>query len=397
MTALAAGGDDRARRRLIALLLGASLGAQLAQLSTALPLLSLRASEVASSASLVGLIAAMPWIGMTMGLAKVNSIAHRLGARNTIWLGILISALGIVLIGLLPRSVEALIAGGLVIGFGKALRWIALETWLFDLPPASWRGRVVGINETILGLGFAAGPWLVSLMSGTQLMIAALTSLALGALCLLPLPAVSQPPFSPRGFGDFLIDKRLTLRVMPLSVACILVAGFIDIALVGLLPHYARMLSLDTQEGLRMMGWFGAGGMLGALPFGWWADKRGVPPAAMGASLIGISGVALTVMPVAALMLPGFLLIGIACGGLFALAFVDVALLHNPRRIGRFMSTVGALYTIFGALGPTTSGLLIDLLGPGSFPFALMVLFVFSATAAMRTRRHHRNAAHPHS
>ena len=387
MTPKAAGRTGGTRLPHIALLLGASMGAQLAQLSTSLPLLSLRASEVASSASLVGLIAAMPWIGMTMGVAQVNLIAHRLGARNTIWLGILISALGIILIGLIPHRIEALILGGLIIGLGKALRWIALETWLYDLPPASWRGRVVGINETILGLGFAAGPWLVSLMSGTELMIAALISLGVGALCLTPLPSASQPPFSPRGLGDFLIDKRLTLRVMPLSVTCILVAGFIDISLVGLLAHYARMLSLETQDGLRMMGWFGAGGMLGAFPFGWWADKRGVPPAAVGASLIGVVGVALSMLPASVLMLPGFLLIGVACGGLFALAFVDVALLHNPRRIGRFMSTVGALYTLFGALGPSLSGLAIDIFGPSSFPLVLISLFVMSTFSAHKARR----------
>jgi predicted MFS family arabinose efflux permease len=157
------------------------------------------------------------------------------------------------------------------------------------------------------------------------------------------------------------------------------------------LPHYARSMGSTPADGMHYLFIFGLGVVCGPLPFGWLADRKSVPFAAIVAGVLGSIG-ALAMLGGHALPEWSLWLIGAASGGLFTLAFVDVALFHSRARIGVFMSTVGALYTLFATLGPWMSGALMDLFGVQSLPALVFALLFFSASTAVRAaQKKHRD------
>ena len=55
----------------------------------------------------------------------------------------------------------------LLAGLGLIVRWVTCDTWIVTIAPVEARGRAIGMHETLMGLGIALGPLLLSL-TGTS-------------------------------------------------------------------------------------------------------------------------------------------------------------------------------------------------------------------------------------
>lgn len=49
-----------------------------------------------------------------------------------------------------------------LLGSGLIIRWIVCDTWLITIADDKERGRVIGVHETLMGVGIAIGPLLIA-------------------------------------------------------------------------------------------------------------------------------------------------------------------------------------------------------------------------------------------
>lgn len=99
------------------------------------------------------------WLGMLFGLIVTDKLTRQFGYRNTVIIGLVISALSFILMPIVNWLRWALPAAAIGFGFSFSLglRWIANETWLYRLAPRHARGRVVGIHETLIDFASIIG------------------------------------------------------------------------------------------------------------------------------------------------------------------------------------------------------------------------------------------------
>ena len=122
-----------------------SMLAQIGQFALGSILLPIALEAKKVSPEVIGFTSAAFWLGMLVGLLVVGHLSQKIGYRNTVIVGLLMSAASFIMLPLIDWRWWAILSA--TIGFGKGLRWIASETWLYLLVPAQARGRVVGIQE----------------------------------------------------------------------------------------------------------------------------------------------------------------------------------------------------------------------------------------------------------
>jgi MFS family permease len=295
---------------------------------------------------------------------------------------------------------------------GLGLRWIANETWLYRLAPEQGRGRVVGLHETVIALASIVGPLLVAGFGVTSALAfwwgAALTLCAAPALwgaetlAVPPLDAhrairhaEGRLPWRARG------SLLGLLSMISLGAWLAGLGGWIEGALLGLMPVFAADHGLASADTALLMALLGVGGVLFQFPIGWLADLRGVAWAARWATAFAGTITLLTLGWAAGLWGDGTA--GSAAWALGALAVViggvspgllTLGLTHatqDPRgaAITAQVRQVSLVYTLLSAAGPLAAGSLIEATG-SSLALLWQQLAVVGLLAVLLLRPHGR-------
>ena len=135
-------------------------------LGVSMPLVSFRLESWGYGSFAIGVMAAMPAIGVLLG-AKISShLAARLGTANLMRLCLWAGALSIGLLALLP-SYPIWLVLRLMIGVILTLVFILGESWINQLVVEQWRGRLVALYGCSYALSQLAGPVLLGVL-GTE-------------------------------------------------------------------------------------------------------------------------------------------------------------------------------------------------------------------------------------
>lgn len=135
-------------------------------LGVSMPLVSLRLESWGYGAFAIGVMAAMPAIGVLLG-AKISShLAARFGTANLMRLCLWAGALSIGLLALLP-SYPIWLALRLMIGVILTIVFILGESWINQLVVEHWRGRLVALYGSSYALSQLSGPLLLGAL-GTE-------------------------------------------------------------------------------------------------------------------------------------------------------------------------------------------------------------------------------------
>ncbi|TFK64050.1 general substrate transporter [Pluteus cervinus] len=86
-------------------------------------------------------------IGSIVGVTISGPIADRFGRRGGMFVGSIIIITGAIVITL-AKSVSYLLAGRFVLGFGVAITTTAAPSYVVEMAPPQWRGRLVGMYNT---------------------------------------------------------------------------------------------------------------------------------------------------------------------------------------------------------------------------------------------------------
>jgi MFS family permease len=398
------------RLRSLAALNGVSLLSQIGQYGMAATLLPLALEVRGASAAQIGVASAAYWLGMFGGLLLAGPLSRGQGYRRTVLAGLLLSAFGFMIAPTLPWALWA--APAALIGMGLGLRWIANETWLYRLAPEQGRGRVVGLHETVIALASIVGPLLVAGFGVTSALAfwwgAALTLCAAPALwgaetlAVPPLDAhrairhaEGRLPWRARG------SLLGLLSMISLGAWLAGLGGWIEGALLGLMPVFAADHGLASADTALLMALLGVGGVLFQFPIGWLADLRGVAWAARWATAFAGTITLLTLGWAAGLWGDGTA--GSAAWALGALAVViggvspgllTLGLTHatqDPRgaAITAQVRQVSLVYTLLSAAGPLAAGSLIEATG-SSLALLWQQLAVVGLLAVLLLRPHGR-------
>ena len=136
-------------------------------LGMTMPLVSLRLESWGYGPFAIGVVAAMPAIGVLLG-AKISSrLAARFGTANLMRLCLWAGALSIGLLALLP-SYPVWLALRLILGVVLTIIFILGESWINQLVVEQWRGRLVALYGSGYALSQLAGPLLLGVLGTTQ-------------------------------------------------------------------------------------------------------------------------------------------------------------------------------------------------------------------------------------
>jgi MFS family permease len=346
-----------------------SFCSQAVQLGAVPALIALRLNASGYSVTVLGIVAAAPWLAVLLlshGIPRLLA-RHDYIPVNATALAVSAAAVAVIIFATNPIVV---FAANFCLGLGLILRWIACDSWIIDLAPDCLRGRAIGIHETLMGCGIAAGPLIIALFGSR--------SAAPLVACLGLLFVATYALFSVGGSATATAEDSptaRTLRYVSLMALAAFSAGFIETSSVSFLP----VLSLHSHWPIAStlaLGVFTVGGTVLQMPIGWMADAVGYRAAQLITAAVIVTSAASFMLlghQFVPLLLTLFVLGG-AAGAMNTLAVIEAGSSVAASLISAAASRVALAYTVGSIIGPPTVGFLVAMLGPASFPFAFATI-----------------------
>ncbi len=343
-------------------------------LGLSIPLLSLEMERMGASSVVIGLNTAVAGLAAILTVPFVPRLAAALGVVRLLALAIGLGGLCLVAFKLLPhlalwfplRFVFSTTLGAL---------FVLSEFWINDAAPPERRGLVMGVYATVLALGFAIGPALLTGL-GTEGFAPYLAGAGLFFLGLLPLGlARNLSPALGHGEGGGLARY---LRLAPVAVLAAALYGAVEAGAFAILPLYGLRIGLDAAGAAALVSAAALGNVLFQIPVGLLADRVDRRTVLLGATLLGALGAA--AIPAASDSFAGLAALIFAWGGIAGTLYT-VGLAHLGASL-RGADLAGAnaafvmLYNVGLMLGPPLVGGGMDLAPPHGFSVALSLLFV---------------------
>ncbi|MEW6694662.1 putative MFS-type transporter YcaD [Tepidimonas thermarum] len=338
------------------------------------PWLILRLTELGAPTALIGLFAASAWVGILLITPFASALTRALGRRPTLWLSGAVPVLAGLGYGLPLEGTAALALWfGLKVlaGMASGLRWVLAEALVAEFAPAHWRGRAVGLFETMVGATFVIGPLLLAAVgpSGTAALWLSVALLAVGLGWALWVPPLPPEPDAHEAHVGWRGVWR-ALRAHPVIMAAGFCGGFFESGLTSILPLYGLALGLGAAAAALLVSASGLGSSVLMLPAGALADRLGRQPGRRG----GAAGARLHLMRACAaatlaatvaipwvadtpwLAWPVAFVWGGAGGCLYTLAMIDIGARERGVTLVNSTAVLVMAYTLGGVLAPSLAG-----------------------------------------
>ncbi len=275
-------------------------------------------------------------------------------------------------------------------GISFAAMFAAAEAWLGRATPKEQRGNVLGFYNLAAKAALFCGPVIIAgaaVLDPRNFLIAGLfLTMALVPICMTRRQEPLRIPIER-------LDLIYLIKQSPSAAIGVFIAGFVNTAVLALLPLYATLLSEpETQLKWAVLAYGAAniGGLISQWPAGRLSDhfdRRTV--IAIMAILSGLAALSLFLfgqsLPVAAS------LVLLSLWGAGSLSFYGVCIAHGTDRaedgdITALMSVLMLVWAFGSVLGPVIAGLImLTGLGPsGLFAFAAIGLAVLGGVMLAR-------------
>jgi len=352
-------------------------------LSLSIPLLSLEMERMGLSGT---------WIGVNTAVAGLASIAivpftPRLAARFGVLPLLLVAVLTLTTTILAFKSLFSFawwFPIRFVFAAALGVLFVLSEYWINTAAPPERRGFVMGLYATVLALGFAAGPAVLSVV-GTGGWPPYLAGAALFTLALVPLLAArGVTPAIEKGGGRSILSFMLAA---PTATLAAFVFGAVETGGFALLPVYGLRNGYEAEGAAFLVSVLAIGNVLLQIPIGALSDRVDRRLVLLGVAAVGLAGALL--MPLAIGSRAGFFALLVVWGGVIG-GFYTVGLAHlGARFTGADLASANAafliLYNIGLIAGPPVIGGGMDLAPPHGFALATAAFFaVYLAVVATR-------------
>lgn len=323
-------------------------------LGVTMPLVSLRLEGWGYGSFAIGVMAATPAVGVLLGAALAGRLAGWLGTTRLMQLSLLCSALSVALLAWL-QNYGVWLGLRLLIGVALTLVFILGESWINQLAPEKWRGRLVALYGTGYALSQLCGPLLLTALgterdhgfwAGTGLLIG-------GALLLVGrrgAPRVDAQSASGRGLPAF-------CRKLPAIAWAVALFAAFEAMMLTLLPIYGLRQGFSQEVALLMVSVVVVGDAALQLPIGLLADHMSRRRLFRGCGLLLLaSSLGIPLLLHSPLIWPLLVLFGASAGGLFTLSLILIGERFRDDQLVRANAHVSQLWGIGCLLGPLATG-----------------------------------------
>jgi MFS family permease len=355
------------------------------------PLFTLLMQRQGMSPALIGLSAATMPVGLILSAPFVPAAVRLVGARNLAVGCSLSGALCFLAIGYLQDWVAWFIIRFLV---GVAINplYVLGEVWALSLAPPTRRGRVMGVFNTLLGAGYAAGPLILITVgtSGWPPFVAAISGFA---LCALILRAVSSKL---TGFED---DGQVSggivgfAKLAPALLLAVLVAAAVQQSTYALIPVFGTGYGLPEATLAALVTALSAGNILLQIPLGLMAERFGgramIVFCALATAACALSLPLLITTP---LVWPVLVVMGAVGYGVYTMALVELGSRFKGTALVAGNAAFALMWGAGGIVGPPGAGALMQGIGPLGLPAviagldALLIAFALYRSSGRRNR-----------
>ncbi|QFT85363.1 putative MFS-type transporter YcaD [Halomonas sp. THAF12] len=336
-------------------------------------LLGIRAAEEAFGNTVTGLVMSSYFVGFLAGSTltprKLRQVGH---IRVFAALASITSVAILVHVLFIDPWVWA--AMRLITGFAYAGLYVVTESWLNGHASNRLRGRLLAFYMVITYLGMGGGQLLLNVADPGGMVLFLIVSILM-SLALVPI-LLSYTPQPDTGTPEAMSLRRL-YRLAPLGTLGCLLTGITNGSVFGMGAVFATGSGLAVDQVAAFMGAFILGGALLQWPLGKLSDKtdRRVIIVAVAAIATGLSLAGLLLEPGHALPLT---LLGVLLGGttltLYSLLLACANDALTPSQTVAASSSLVLALGIGAILGPLSTGLLMDAIGPDGFLWDLALI-----------------------
>lgn len=343
-------------------------------LALTIPLLAFELDARGISSTWIGINTAVGGVATIVVAPFTPGLVRRLGAGPMLMMALVTAAISLVAFKL-TASFALWFPLRFIFGAALCVLFVVSEFWINAAAPSGRRGFVIGIYGTVLSVGFAGGPAILSLV-GTSGLAPYLCGAAFFVLAAIPvlIGASGAPVIENEGSGSVFS----LMRIAPAATLAAFVFGAVETGLLNFLPLYGLRRGLGESDAAILLTVAELGNVGLQLPLGLISDRVDRRKLLLGCGTLALAGALLLphlAMNGWAMWITVFLTTGI-CAGLYT---VGLALL-GARFDGAALATANAafvmLYSIGLIVGPTTIGGGMQLIDPNGFAWALALFLV---------------------
>jgi MFS family permease len=323
-------------------------------LGVSMPLVSLRLESWGYGSFAIGVMAAMPAIGVLVGASFASRLAARFGTALLMRLCLWAGALSIGLLALLPNY-WVWVGLRLLIGVILTIVFILGESWINQLVVERWRGRLVALYGSSYALSQLAGPLLLGIIGAE-----ADYGFWVGVVLLLGSPLLllgrTGAP-SAEACNVTFSDLFGFCRGLPAIAWAVALFAAFEAMILTLLPIYCLRQGFTPEVALFMVSTVVVGDALLQLPIGALADRVSRRTLFSGcALLLMLSSLAIPLLLDTVLIWPVWVLFGASAGGLFTLSLILIGERYRDDSLVRANAHIAQLWGIGCLLGPLAAG-----------------------------------------
>jgi MFS family permease len=345
------------------------------------PLLALILENRGTSTGLIGLNAAMTPLGIIVSSPFIPMLARRWGAWFSCVAGLCLAAVLLVLLGVF-RDVMIWFPLRFLLGVANTVIFITSEAWINQLAEPGIRGRTIGLYNTIAAAGFALGPLALAVI-GSQGWLPFLVGVA-GIFLALPFVVMARDHL-PEFNGKEKASVFSFFSLAPLLLLAVAAAALFDQVVMSLLPIYGLRHGVTEATGSLMLTVLIVGNVLLQIPIGWLADRFSRRYLLSWLAFATVAGCILLVWWIEGSLFiwPMLFVWGAVAFGTYTIAMVDLGDRFSGALLLAGNSAFGVMWGLGGIIGPSVSGVAMDLMGPEGLPLTLGVLFAILGIAAI--------------
>lgn len=242
-----------------------------------LPLISVIFERDGISSTLNGLNATALYIGTLLVSPFMEAPLRRFGYKPIIIFGGILVFLSLFLFPLW-KSIVFWFVLRLLIGIGDHALHFSTQTWITSFSPQQRLGRNIAIYGLSFGLGFAAGPLfvpLVTLFEGLPFIVSGILCLAAWSLVFLLQNDFPDIIKGKAGEANFIKRFNGTISVAWLAFLGPFGYGFLESSLNAIYPVYALRSGVEVSSVSIVLAAFSIGGIVSQLPLGMLSDRMG--------------------------------------------------------------------------------------------------------------------------
>ena len=319
---------------------------------------------------MIGFTATVMFAGIALGAPLVGRSIELLGLRRTLTMGMLLSGACMGSLGL-GVYLPAWLILRFILGVAFAAIFTSAETIVNRICTDRNRGRVLGLYAFSFSLALMIGPvglWLLKFGVWAPFLVAGGICLAAAAVVFASVPHLEEES------AGLAFDRHLARRIW-VSLSAMLMAGFMEGALIALIPLYTLREGFTTEQTSILLFAFmlGHGGMppvIGSL-----GDRIGLRKVLVISYGLGVvSLITVLLLPATMLLTSILVLCGASVGALYPLAVGLLGIELTSAELPRGNALTTFCYGLGSTIGPLVPALIIHITVPGS---------LFAVTAAL--------------